>query len=428
MRFFWKRKYPRMGASLFCLLIFVMPSAVRALPIPGDINADGKIDILDIQNGINIAIGISDYQEVADVNNSSTVDVLDVQVLINTVLGVGGLVQSVTGTVSISPDVLGDGLFRILALSSDGRVISQELPSAGQFHMLLPMGVNWCIAGLVVSGENHSVFPIYFPVVGQDNLSLPLRGISIGNNLNIGAINISNRGEIRLPDLRHLLGTIAEKLPSTDENLNNLPDIYDSLFYIWKKYFGSNVYLQYLASNDDLYQQFLRDVGNCANSSIDVILTPSLNRFEIDGYPEMLLPIVDCIKNVCVAYLRQAGIPYAENIVNTFLAQIAPSMQSSLVEWLNSLGIPEITDMNGNKIPDFIEDSLCFTGSECEFDLNDNGVPDFIEDADGDGVPNFLDSDSRTESDSDGDGISNDSDIDANGNGILDYAENSSNG
>ena len=45
---------------------------------------------------------------------------------------------------------------------------------------------------------------------------------------------------------------------------------------------------------------------------------------------------------------------------------------------------------------------------------------------DGDGIPNYLDPDNRTEQDSDGDGIPNEQDIDANGNGILDYAENQS--
>lgn len=424
MRLLWEEGHKMKLASILCLLILVVPFAVLAVPIPGDINADGKIDILDIQNGINIAIGISEFVESADVNNSSVVDVLDVQVLINTVLGVGGLVQGVTGNIDVSPEILNNGILRIMAISSDGRLITQELSSGGQFHILLPIGVDWSIAGLVASRGNYLTFPIFFPVLNRDNFVLPLPKISVGNELNLGTLNIGNGGIIRVADLRRLLGMIAEKLPSTDENSNDLPDVYDSLFNVWKKCFQGNMYLQYLVSNDDVFQQFLRDIGNCAGSYIDVILSPSLNRFETEGYPEMVLPIVECVRNVCINNLRQLGIPYAENIVNAFLSQIAPSMQSSLVEWLNSLSVPELTDLNGDKIPDFIENRICSGVSECVFDRNGNRVPDFIEDFDSDGVPNVLDEDNWTESDSDGDGIPNEVDLDANGNGVLDYAEN----
>jgi hypothetical protein len=61
--------------------------------IPGDENKDGSIDILDIQKGINIAIGIGEQISMADVNQNSMVDVLDIQLLVNTVLGTGGLIQ-----------------------------------------------------------------------------------------------------------------------------------------------------------------------------------------------------------------------------------------------------------------------------------------------------------------------------------------------
>ncbi len=424
MRSLWEEGHKMILASILCLLILVVPFEVLAVPIPGDINADGKIDILDIQNGINIAIGVSEFVESADVNNSSMVDVLDVQVLINTVLGIGGLVQRVVGNIDVSPEILNNGIQRIIAVSSDGRVIMQELSSGGQFHILLPVGVDWSIVGVVASNGNYLNFPISFPVMNQDNPILPLSKISIGNELNLGTLNIGNGGIIRVADLRHLLGTIAEKLPSADENSNNLPDVYDSLFNVWRKYFQSNMYLQYLVLNDDVYQQFLRDIGNCVGSNVDVILTPSLNLFEVHGYPEMLLPIVECVRNVCVNYLRQLGIPYAENIVNSLLLQIATDMQGGLVEWLNSLGVSELTDLNGNKIPDFIENRICSGVSECVFDRNENRVPDFIEDFDNDGVPNIFDEDNRTELDSDGDGIPNEVDLDANGNGVLDYAEN----
>lgn len=423
-----KKRISNPIAGVSCLLFFILPSVGWAIsgPIPGDVNSDGKIDILDIQQGINIAIGVSDFSEVADVNNTLSVDVLDIQILINTVLGTGGLVQSVSGTVVVSSEQLSNSIIKIVALSSDGRIIVDTLSPSGGFRILLPVGVNWSIGALLEREEGYEIFPFYFPVLNQDNLSFPLLDVSLGYELCLGSINISPGSAVRTTDLRHLLGIIAERLPSTDENSNNLPDIYENLFNIWREYFQKNTYLQYFFSNDASFQQFLRDVGNCVAPNLDVILTPSLNLFETEGFPEMLLPIVQCMKNICVSYLSQLGIPLAESIVNTFYSQISPMLGDSLSEWLNSLNISELTDLNNNRVPDFIEENICINNTTCLFDQNNNGIPDFLDDTDGDGVPNFLDPDSRTELDVDGDGIPNDLDLDANGNGILDYAENSS--
>ncbi|MCX8065227.1 MAG: dockerin type I domain-containing protein [Candidatus Hydrogenedentes bacterium] len=414
--------------SILGLLLLAFPFANMAfsVPISGDVNADGKIDILDIQQGINIAIGVSEFSQVADVNDSHGVDVLDVQILINTVLGTGGLVQNVIGAVNVSSEQIREGLIKIVALSEDGRILLETLSSTGGFRLLLPVGVSWSIGALVEVEDKYFVFPLNFPVLGQNNLSLPLKDISLGHELDLGTIDVNLGSVTRVSDLRHLLGSIAEKLPSADEDGNNLPDIYDNFFDLWKRSFQSNVYLQYLALNEDIFQQFLRDVGNCVAPYLEVILTPSLNLFETEGFPEMLIPVVQCIRNVCVNYLKQLGIPNAESIVDTLFSQIASSVEENIEEWLNSLGVPEITDLNGNRVPDFIEDSICLGNSSCEFDSDSNGIPDFLDDADSDGIPNFLDRDSSTESDTDGDGIPNELDLDANGNGVLDYAENPS--
>jgi len=134
--------------------------------------------------------------------------------------------------------------------------------------------------------------------------------------------------------------------------------------------------------------------------------------------------LIQCLEQMLKDYLTQSGIPNSGIIVDTLMNQLQGEFQQQIFTWLDTLQIPEVTDSDRNYIPDFIENHLC-TGTNCQFDLNGNGVPDFIEDSDGDGIPNFLDPDNRSEQDTDGDGIPNEQDMDANGNGQLDYAENS---
>lgn len=56
---------------------------------PGDLNADGVVDVLDVQLCVNVFLGTETRSEIvarADVNNDNTVDVLDVQMIVNTIL------------------------------------------------------------------------------------------------------------------------------------------------------------------------------------------------------------------------------------------------------------------------------------------------------------------------------------------------------
>ncbi len=393
--------------------------------IPGDINKDGLIDILDIQNGINMAIGIDEHVSMADVNQNDMVDVLDVQILINSVLGTGGLVQPLEGQLSSIPNGGQQGKSPLLvALSEDGRIITSEIsPINGSFQMLLPVGTTWAfgIVGTPESNINQPI-PLVAPTGPQNSLAIPLLQLSTGKPLRINNI-IFQQSNITIPDLRNLLGTIAEPLPDTDENANQIPDIYEQLINQIKRELLSVPYLQNLGISENLIETLLQNLGTCIQPQKDTLLTPSLNRIEIEGYPEMVSPLVQCLKQMIKSFLIQSGVPAPDTIVNLIMNQFHEDLQQQIRSWLNSLQVPEITDVNGDYIPDFIENHIC-SGNNCRFDQNNNGILDFIEDNDGDGIPNYLDPDNRTEQDWDGDSIPNEQDIDANGNGILDYAEN----
>lgn len=415
---YWLQKF-----TIFALLLLPFISWGIIDAIPGDVNKDGVIDILDVQNGINIAIGISENIPMADVNQNDMVDVLDIQILINSVLGTGGLVQPLEGQLASTSGNGQQGTSPLfIALSDDGRIITSEVSSNGVFQTLLPVGTAWTFGIVNNSGNGLQSLPILAPTGRLNSLSIPLLQLSTGKPLQLNNLSLQ-QSSIILPDLRNLLGRIAEPLPDVDENSNQIPDIYEQLINEIKTEFLSLPYLQTLGFNDTLINNLLQSLGTCIQPQKDTLLTPSLNRIEIDGYPEMVLPLIQCLQQMIKTSLIQLGVPGPETITNLIMSQFQSELQQQIVAWLDSLQIPELTDTNRNSIPDFIENQIC-NGNNCKFDTNGNGIPDFIEDNDGDGVPNYLDPDNRTEQDWDGDGISNEQDIDANGNGILDYAEN----
>jgi hypothetical protein len=65
------------------------PFALTNLPLVGkcDINADGKVNVVDVQLEINEALGVSAANN--DLNGDGKVNVVDVQIVINAALGLG---------------------------------------------------------------------------------------------------------------------------------------------------------------------------------------------------------------------------------------------------------------------------------------------------------------------------------------------------
>ncbi len=61
---------------------------VSGATLTGDVNQDGKVDVLDVQKLVNIILGIEPSVGSADVNKDGSVNVLDVQQVVNIILGV----------------------------------------------------------------------------------------------------------------------------------------------------------------------------------------------------------------------------------------------------------------------------------------------------------------------------------------------------
>jgi hypothetical protein len=62
-----------------------------ATPLPGDLNLDGSVDVLDVQLCVNVFLSSETDPGViarADVNADTNVDVLDVQLIVNLFLGI----------------------------------------------------------------------------------------------------------------------------------------------------------------------------------------------------------------------------------------------------------------------------------------------------------------------------------------------------
>lgn len=393
--------------------------------IPGDINRDGSIDILDIQQGINMVIGAETGIGLADTNSDASIDILDIQILVNTVLGVGGLVQSIDISLGDIQSLLSSyASLDIMAFSDDGRqVIAPVLSNAGSsVRMLLPVGCSWVlgVVGKLKEGQYRSV-PIQFRLLDKFTSGIPLHRISIGKILDLGTLNLT-QDVVVLDDLRLLLAKISESLPAEDANDNQIPDFHETFLQEFEKLIGSINYLETLGLTQSIIEQINRNLNVCIQPRQDELLTPTLYRTEDTGYPLPLLPLIDCVKEIIRQYIAQSGLPNANYIFNTVWSLLDGQLRQVTADWLRNMTIIDMMDLNTNFIADWLEEYLCLQ-ENCIFDQNGNVIPEVFEDTDGDGIPNFLDEDFRSESDLDGDDIPNELDWDANGNGILDYAE-----
>jgi len=55
--------------------------------LPGDLNDDGTVNILDVVLLVNIVLGIEDFNPAGDMNTDGLINVLDVVILVNIILG-----------------------------------------------------------------------------------------------------------------------------------------------------------------------------------------------------------------------------------------------------------------------------------------------------------------------------------------------------
>ena len=55
--------------------------------LPGDLNDDGLVNVLDVVILVNIILGLAEVNPAGDLNNDGLINVLDVVILVNIILG-----------------------------------------------------------------------------------------------------------------------------------------------------------------------------------------------------------------------------------------------------------------------------------------------------------------------------------------------------
>lgn len=411
-------------ALLLALAVSTAAHAQAPPPILGDVNGDGNIDVLDIQGAANMALGSADTTPPADVDENASINILDVQVLTNTALGVGGLVQPVVGTFAPVSAAKGVGTVKAVAISTDGRKIEADVdPSTGTFELTLPVRTSWSIGFIGTGSETDTLGTVTFPIADERASSIPLPGLSDGNIIDLGSITAGLAAETD-SDMRTLLAERSDPLDVADNDGNGVSDLFQGLLlpYPWQVE-GSGIRIP-----DGLDINVLQaGVDECLRASLQYISLPDLTGIEVAGVPAFVAPMLYCFTQELYQWLDDSDLN-ALQIANR-IYQISAAITPRIKPWLAELNIPELTDANGNHVPDYIENLYCQEDAAkvdaCQLDVNGNGVPDFAEDDDGDNTPNYLDVDSHTEQDGDGDGIENNDDLDDDNDGQLDYADES---
>ncbi len=65
---------------------WMLNGATPISPLPGDINQDGNIDVIDIVLVVNIIMEDTPYNELADMNNDNIINVFDIVAMVNLIL------------------------------------------------------------------------------------------------------------------------------------------------------------------------------------------------------------------------------------------------------------------------------------------------------------------------------------------------------
>ena len=414
-------------------------------PILGDVNGDGKIDVLDIQGAANIALGTASSVTQADADENASVNVLDVQVLINSALGVGGLVQPVSGTFAGAKSLAkATTSIKAVAISTDGRKVETTLDAAGNFELPLAVKTNWSIS-FISSGPDGTatVGTVDFPLAGSTVSALPLPTLGNGSVIDLGSLS-AGIGIPTTADLRTLLAERGDRLDTDDHNGNGLPDVVEGLLlpYPWTVA-GSGITVPAVLD----VHAFEHKLGDCVQDSLEYVSVPDLTGIEVGGVPAFAVPILSCLPVALTDWLNTSGSGLNAVQVASLVVKISAAIQPRINAWVQTLGNPNLVDGNHNGVPDYLESKVCHEtepsgegegegegevktkpvkeGDDdvCGLDGDGDGVPDFAEDDNDDGTPNYLDPENHSVDDADGDGIANSVDLDDDNDGVLDYAD-----
>jgi len=418
----------RRGAWLLVWVLCLTHGAAWAdrIGLPGDINLDGVINVLDVQAAVNMALGEVAPVPEGDVTDTGTVDVTDVQAITNTALGIGGLIQEVGGQVNVENKAVGDHPVRVLAVSTDGRFEQAPVdPETGVFRLRLGVKTTWTFGFVEDTPEGpRALGHVEFPLIDMRSSNLPLPNLSAGEILELGIIE-PEWGALVQRDLRSLLASISEPLDSRDYDGNGLSDVLESLFLPLPVAFDQ---LQNLDESG-----LVGRIVDCMEGRLAEGLAPDLTGIETNGVPVFLDPLFHCITESLEEWLRtELTSPTIQALIPLYVDFVRGWLGTQVQPWLLTLDRPELRDTSGNGIPDYIEEVLCLVApsgtplsDSCLLDPNRTGIPYFLEDSTGNGIPNVLDPEAWVPGDMDGDGIPDHLDVDMNNNGIPNYADDS---
>jgi len=387
--------------------------------LPGDVNLDGAVNVLDVQGSINMALGAAEGTSEADADMNAAVDVRDVQAIINTALGTGGLVQPAMG--SFGPEGLLPGA-RVVAVALDGRRAEAPVdPETGAFELLLGVRTAWSFAVFAGQNASQTAATVAFPLVYGHSTTLPLPDLAVGGPLDLGALEMA-WGALPSEDLRALLAGIAAPLDRTDADADGLPDFLDDLL---APLFESPADLGLDLPDDLDVGTLIEMLGGCIDDVLPQLVTPDLTGIELGGIPAFLEPAWQCLESSLFDWIDSSVIPISDDLITAYTNLVLAWLNQQVTPWLNEMGRPELEDTNGNFVPDFLESLICgpAPSAPCLADANGDGIPDFCGDSDSDGIANLFDPDTWVADDLDGDGVPNETDVDDDGDGVPDYAE-----
>jgi len=406
------------GTMLFALVGARTASALTGLL--GDVNLDGAINVLDIQNTINQALGVAGETPEANLDENGQVDVLDVQNMVNSVLGTGGLVQPMSGTLDCERT---QDRLRIMAVSQDGSCEVCDVDcETYQFRIRLRVKTGWSFAVMRSAGEGQPetcAGTFEFAIGDTTSCTLPIPGLSRGEELSLGPLGLASR--IRAErEIRAMLGQLCDPIDPSDDNGNGIPDFVEPLLERLRTGPGmpGGIHLE------PLYAA----IEECIAAWLEQITTPDLTDADADGIPDFIEPLIDCVLGAIQDWLEGEGVQvppgdHDGNGIPDAIDALVHHLVQGIPGWLATLNRPELVDSDGDGIPDFIEDHLSLPGIPSHVDGDGDGVPDFAEDDDSDGIPNIADDNAHVPGDVDGDGVDDGDDLDDDNDDIPDYAE-----
>ncbi|NIA14362.1 MAG: hypothetical protein GWP08_09785 [Nitrospiraceae bacterium] len=384
----------------------------------GDVNLDGRTDVLDIQGGISQAVGAAAASFEADVDENDEVNILDVQHLINTTLGVGGLMQRVQGFVDIPGNM---PRLRVIAISHEGQRVSAEIdPETGAFELRLRTRTSWAMAVCGrIQGQWRCLATFEFPVGQATSCTLPLPRLSRGVTLRLGTVLLEHNRMRVEQELQTLLGSLEKPADRTDRNGNGVPDFIEPL--LRRAADAPGVPAQ--ADVDAL----LALTAECIEEWLAQEPMLDLTDEEGNGMPDFVDGLLACLKDALPEWLRTQGVPATDmSGRERLVAAVMDHVRQTVKAWLGTLDRDSLIDADDDGVPDFIQPQLSTGSLGGVMDQNGNLTPDFAEDHDGDGVPNIDDEDWHAGGgDHDRDGVADVLDWDDDNDGIPDYADDS---